>query len=311
MKYELEQYQSNRKTKHTCPKCGHKNRFRMYIDTTTGGYVGDKYGWCDRVNNCGYHEKPWNSFDYYTRYHKPILRKPPKRNQPPKKYLDKSEYIKKLVTTSDNNRFATFLWIQLGVKNGDKIIKDYKLGTGKNYSCLFPYFDENFNLVTYKEIQYQTNGKRIKGKSWYDSNPNKYKPFPLFGLDRINDFKHKPIGIVEGEKTACLMSFYNPYILWLATGGKGMLHVDKIEPIKDREIYLYPDVGAFGSWHDKMLEIQNKYPRINIDMSKECEIWHEQGFISNGDDVADYYLNTVKYSHKFQRIMPKEYIINQ
>ena len=28
-----------------------------------------------------------------------------------------------------------------------------------------------------------------------------------------------------------------------------------------------------------------------FEISKDCELWHEQGLISKGDDIADYYFN--------------------
>ena len=31
-----------------------------------------------------------------------------------------------------------------------------------------------------------------------------------------------------------------------------------------------------------------------FEISRDCEIWHEQGLISDGDDIADYYFNLTK-----------------
>ena len=35
-RYTLEKYDSTKRNKYTCPKCGHKHRFKRYIDTVTG-----------------------------------------------------------------------------------------------------------------------------------------------------------------------------------------------------------------------------------------------------------------------------------
>ena len=43
--------------KHTCPNCD-QNTFVWYIDTTTGEYMADKYGRCDREANCSHHNRP-------------------------------------------------------------------------------------------------------------------------------------------------------------------------------------------------------------------------------------------------------------
>lgn len=43
--------------KFNCPGCG-KKRFVRYIDRTTGQYVDNQYGRCDRSDNCGFYKPP-------------------------------------------------------------------------------------------------------------------------------------------------------------------------------------------------------------------------------------------------------------
>ena len=44
--------------KHHCPDCG-KKRFVRFIDTTTGKYLPEQYGRCDRESKCSYHLSPY------------------------------------------------------------------------------------------------------------------------------------------------------------------------------------------------------------------------------------------------------------
>jgi hypothetical protein len=44
--------------KHLCPDCG-KKRFVRFIDTTTGKYLPEQYGRCDRESKCSYHLSPY------------------------------------------------------------------------------------------------------------------------------------------------------------------------------------------------------------------------------------------------------------
>ena len=301
--YSLESYNSSKRNRYRCPECKKNWVYTRYISNATGEYLPYQYGKCDRLNNCGYHSSPkQRMLDFVIEKTSPKY----KKEEIKKEYLDKTSYSQKLYRDWDNNHFVDYLCSKLGVKTAEKICKDYCLGTGAEGSTIFPYFDEKGNLVIYKTILYNVlTGKRNRENSNYGKfkyHPKKH-PIPLYGIHLIQVYKNRPIAIVESEKTACMMMKYHPYFLWLATGSANMLNPAKLYAIRDREIYLFPDQKQFDYWDKIMGRIKERYIDIDISISRECEIWFENGLIKEGDDIADYYNNKYKFSHSEQRIV--------
>ena len=282
--------------KYHCPKCNKPKVFTRYISKDTGKEAGENFGVCSRINECRHTNYP-NGIDWAVKELKRL--KPIKRE--PLKYLDKSWYRQQLYRDSDNNTFVYHLYKLLGVKNTENIIKDYKLGTGEDGAVIYPYFDHNNNLVAYKKMQYNVNGKRVKNKAYFNSEQNKY-PIPLYGSHLINVYTNKPIAIAEGEKTTCYMRAYDNSYLWLATGGATMLNAAKIKPIKNRTIYLYPDVGMYEEWYKKMMEIKQIYKCVDISISKKCELLYNENKLKMGDDIGDYFSKNYCFNHSEQKL---------
>ena len=308
MNYRYEIDKKNNK-KHYCPSCN-KKTFTRYISKATGQEAGENYGICSRIDNCRYTNYPKGTnevaYDFINDLNKQLQQQ---KVQPQPKFLSKSEYKAKLWREFDNNNLVTYMNIHIGCRNADVSVNEYKIGTGKNGSCLFPYFDHANNLVTYKTVFYQRNGKRrhdLNTNAYLDKNKHRH-PIPLFGAHLINKHTDLPIGIVESEKTCLYMRYYNPNILWLATGAATWLNASKLYPIRNRTIYLFPDVGQYENWYNIMEnKLKDRYPILDIHMSKECELWYDQGLIDKGEDIADYYMKAYKWSHKRQIIERQE-----
>ncbi len=45
-------------TRHTCPACGAKESFTLYISGETNELINSKVGKCNRESKCGYHYTP-------------------------------------------------------------------------------------------------------------------------------------------------------------------------------------------------------------------------------------------------------------
>jgi hypothetical protein len=292
--------------KHRCPYCGKDKCFTRYVRKTTLLEAGEKYGICSRKDNCEKASKAVypngieeDAIDFVMKIQQQS------RKEKPAKFLSKSEYKSKLYREFDNNYFVDFMMKKFGCKNTDLMLQDYKLGTASDAGCLYPYFDHNYNLVTYKTVFYNKDGKRCHDREYnalLDSNKQKH-PIPLYGLHLMHRYPDLPIGIVEGEKTCPIMRICNPYILWLAAGSATWLNASKLYPIRKRKIYLFPDVGQYSSWFKILEKIRDRYPTIDINISQECELWHSEGKLNTGDDIADYYLNTYKFDHQKQQMV--------
>jgi hypothetical protein len=50
-------------------------------------------------------------------------------------------------------------------------------------------------------------------------------------------------------------------------------------------VTLFPDHNQYDT-NSNWKAIADKW---GFEISRDCEIWHEQGLISKGDDIADYY----------------------
>jgi hypothetical protein len=106
----------------------------------------------------------------------------------------------------------------------------------------------------------------------------------------------KNIGIVESEKTAIISSLIFPDMIWLASGGKNGLDPYKFESLRNRTVFLFPDltkqgdkVNCFELWSKDvdrikgiipgLFEVSDYFESRATDQEKELSL-----------DLADYIL---------------------
>lgn len=198
-------------------------------------------------------------------------------------------------STKDN--FTNFLKSIFDIKEVNKAARNYLI-TGTNMkwprSTIFWQIDHKEQIHAGKVMLYNPeDGKRVKEPynhiNWLH-NIQDEKDFNLsqclFGLHRINEENQKPIAIVESEKTAIIMSIVLPKYIWLATGAKHGLKIEKLKPLKNRQIVLYPDKGEFENWQE--IETEGKKNRFKITTSNLLENTE----LAVGEDLADLYLKS-------------------
>ena len=308
--YNLERYK-NKNQKHECPKCN-KRSFVRYVDEANK-YLHSSVGRCDREDSCGYHYAPKVYF-----INNPKEQTDWKPQQTPirkqaSKQIDFIPYsvIHKNITNGGRMSDCDFTdWLYLMFP--DKWIKVntvlwmFLCGKDAQKRIVFSYFDIKGRYRTGKHMAYNPQtGKRIKDKegsvNWTHSILKKKGLLPesynmqlcFFGevqLQKPTFHTTSPVAIVEAEKTAVLASILLPDYIWLAAGALGWLNIDKLKPLKGRDIILFPDTSKEGTAFAKWSTIANEAKRkgYNITVSDLLERLCTPEQKEQGFDIADY-----------------------
>lgn len=180
---------------------------------------------------------------------------PYKLKQLPTSYIEASEII-------PGNYYENPLFKYLSELLGDGIIEDaflkYKVCAINDW-CVFWQIDINGMIRSGKYIKYLSSGHRCKetSASWHHKKTKEYIPvYPDFNLVQCFFGEHllsdnKPIAIVESEKTAVIASIFMDKYTWLACGSKYGLNDVKCACLFNKQVTLFPDLGAFNEWKDK------------------------------------------------------------
>lgn len=137
----------------------------------------------------------------------------------------------------------------------------------------------------------------------------------LFGLPQLQTAPtDKPIAIVEAPKTAIIAAGHFPEFVWLAVGAKSYLTAERLAPLKNRSLLLWPDLDAYT-------DVRNSQGKSIPGWLSKAALLREQGFdieVSNfleqhanekqkmaGLDLADFLL-AAPSSHHEQLISNEE-----
>ncbi len=286
-RYILERYKSGGGNRYVCPSCGRKRCFTRYVDTETGEYLGEECGKCDHTSSCGYHCPPRDFFHDHpeVRPHdgreyvngQPLVLHTRRSSIPVPKAEPRhqTEFFDISWAERAMQRTSTFrLWMEtlpLDAEVLKRVMADYYVGgTAKGTvvdgidhgpAVVFWLIDEQGRAHDAKLMAYHADGHRVKG--WAGSmrsvcertgkGPQLAETEKvLFGLHLLPRYPHKTVCIVESEKTALLCACHYPSMLWLATGGCGNLQAEKLVPLRDRRVVVYPDSGEYGDWMRRM-----------------------------------------------------------
>lgn len=280
--------------KHHCPRCT-KKTFVRYVDNQTGGYLPLEFGRCDRENSCGYFGTPKG--DYTNTYE--VKFTPP----PPTSYHS-FELVKQSGRNFKENNFIQFLKTLFSEDKVKTAILKYLIGTSKlwNGATVFWQIDNKQNVRHGKIMLYNPDkGKRAKdanGKAYINSvrSTLKLKDFNLkqclFGLHLINETETRTVAIVEGEKTAVIMSLFKPEYVWLATGSKQGFKYEMLKPLKGFKVIAFPDKSEYTDWLDRAMQLKD----FGFDISVSDFL--EKTAYANGTDLADIYIDGVNANNK-------------
>ena len=277
--------------KFICPKC-HRKTFVKYIENETGNYANEIFGRCDRETKCNYHYKPTGESE--STFETTFIPKP----KPKPNFYDYSLVLQSKCNYEHNNfiKFLKTIFSDFEIKQA---IEKYHIGTSRHWNgaTVFWQIDALQRVRHGKILQYDCKtGKRYKDKNRKPLIQSvravlQLKNFNLcqclFGLHLIDNSFCKTIAIVESEKTAIIMSLFKPEYLWLATGGKGFLKNDMLQPIKRCNIVAFPDKGEHKDWFNKSTELNL------IGYKIEVNDWLENSNYEIGTDLADVYIGLI------------------
>lgn len=300
--YQLQKY-TGISSRHTCPNCGRKQEFTLYVDANNKP-IDETCGRCNR-ESCGYHLPPSEFFKEHPEKKETDLSKWVQPKQPEVKLVDylPISYIGKDRFRERNNLYRFFVE-EFGKEDADRVFDLYRIGTSKHWryenglSTIFPQIDEFGRLRQIKVMAYNPiTGKRLKkndavelwvsqrgtyvndtrssdriwfaGKTLLNNQEANLKQ-TFFGCHLI--IESEKIGIVESEKTAMIASVLMPSITWLATGGcNGCKWTNEAVSsiLKGRKVVLYPDSGMYEKWKEKaqILKMNN----VDVSVYKGCE----------------------------------------
>lgn len=297
MTFEIEKY--NRfnlpegKRYSACPICSEHRKKRkekcMMLDWKTG------LGTCQ---HCGeviqlhtFKNKSASSNASYLYYKRPI-----KKVEEVMSFISPETVIASMQRYDENN-FVIFLNSIFGKEKTSELVAKYCVGTSKKWTGTTVFWQKDINdrARTGKIMLYDSvTGKRVKKPkdyfSWVHSELHlknfNYKQC-LFGEHLLKAENHKPIALVESEKTAIIASAYLPKLTWLATGGMQNFSAERFRILEGKTIVLYPDLNAVDLWTNKALEIE-KTIKVKFVISYLLQTYASKEEIEVGLDLADF-----------------------
>lgn len=229
--------------KHPCPQCG-KKRFVRFLDTSTGEYLPEVYGRCDREVNCGYELNPyrdgyakmiWEKGQriYYGNWHSIYPKNPPQPKPDPipiprrilehtLKGYDQNVFVQNLLHRVVHPFEQEVLEVIIGLYYLGTIRKGYRKGaitfpfidqTGRVRAIQVKQFDDNNHTVGTDFLHsliskhYSKGGKALP--EWLEAyQKQERKVSCLFGEHLLRHYPFNPIALVEAPKTAIYGSLY-------------------------------------------------------------------------------------------------------
>ncbi len=336
----LQKYKG-KSTRYKCPSCGRNQSFTLYLDGNSHEPIHRTVGRCNREIKCGYHYTPKQYFtDNPQKLPSHLVEGLGVRStSPPLRgglvglgtYTSKLQTVNcKLPTSlmgtipfpylinslSPASNFVSFLHNHFSEEQINQVFEKYLLGATKNTEVIFWQIDIAGKIRTGKIMQYNPQtGKRIKHQNgaidWVHNKLKKsgalLEAFNLqqcfFGEHLLTLYPDKSVAIVESEKSAIIASSLIPNMIWLAVGNINGLSFEKCKVLKNRNVILYPDLGAFEKWKEKAQTLNSLFlsphgegsgMRLKITVSTLLEDEATDTDRTNGLDIADYIIEEMK-----------------
>ena len=288
------QYSLAKKGKWICPQCG-KKTFVCYVDEN-GNVLDEGVGKCDRADKCAYHYPPREYFkdNNLTRPSLPSTYRPSLPAYVPPSYIDHDIFKRSVEgAKKHSNVFALCLSLNLDKETAQFIESEYYISTSKHWdgATVFWQVDRYGHVHTGKIMLYSwPYCKRVKKPfphvTWVHTVlnlPNFNLKQCLFGEHLLDKYPDKPVAVVESEKTAAILGGVMQDCVAVACGGCGNLTASMCEPLRGRDVILFPDNGKYDEWSEKGKSMAHMFKRLRISGFMESAA-------CDGSDIADFIL---------------------
>lgn len=282
METEKLKFDNRRNRMKYCP-CGKSNRDGKFVP-----YVGhEKSGFCHSCGETFLPELDRTEYKREMNFVKPTLTS-----------YHNPKLISQCGRNFRENNFVQFLKAMFSPVEVKRAILMYCIGTSKHWpgANIFWQIDNAQRVRHGKVMLYDPcTGKRSKnqeGKAFISSVRSilNLEGFNLkqclFGLHLINEKETRTIALVEGEKTAIIMSLFKPEYIWLATGSKQGFKYEMLKPIKEYNVIAFPDKSEYYPWQAIAMELNGYGFRITVNDWMESQTEYPKGC-----DLADVYLD--------------------
>ena len=266
--------------KFICPACGDKRKtFVPYVDENNNVVDLDKYGRCERIHSCGFISYPKIKDDDWVA----PQRKPAYIAPQPVDYVAQ-EIVERTFNNFKANTFFQYLIRTFGKETAFELQSLYNIGTSQTGGAIFWQQDRKGRFRTGKVINYKPDGHRDKEKyTWFvhkkiRNDFNYVQCF--FGLHLTTS--EKPVALCESEKTAIMMSVYEPEFTWIASGGSEMLSTIRLAELP-RLDKVFADNGQFAKWEKATRNFDGRQMDVTVDQAVK------NGLIEDGSDILDLY----------------------
>ena len=149
--------------------------------------------------------------------------------------------------------------VSCGYLSGEQMLRAagrYRLGRSQDGGVIFWQIDDQGRTRDGKIMYYREDCHRDKSRhpSWASARLKAYYGYDgdlsvdrcLFGLHLLG-VVGGAVCIVEAEKTAVIMSEVYPQYVWMAAGGLSALSAEKLRPLRDHKVVLFPDTDPDGT----------------------------------------------------------------
>ena len=311
--YNLQPY-AGPASRHTCPGCGGKRCFTLYIDEN-GEPLHPTVGRCDHESACAYHYTPKEYFrdhpdakpGHNWRVLTPEQRKRlfPQHKEPKPLCTIPSEYVTRSVRPTAYSHLTHFLQTIIDPATLQNILSLYRIGITKAGDTIFFQIDAQGRCRTGKIMKYDpATGHRVKDENtpskvtWVHSVLKSRKALPedwqltqcLFGEHLLPIHPEARVALVESEKTAIICAALMPKYIWLATGGKTQLG-DKLNVLSGRDVIAFPDVDGYNEWKTKLALLPGLNIRVSDFLEKNATPQQREAHIDIADRLIEEILN--------------------